>query len=82
MKSIVEAVFARMPGSVCKRDALLKWCVGKLAHYVSEIYLLSNKKKYRLNREYQSRIFRIHGLMELHFVHYYIHIYPIELILK
>ncbi|CAF4409183.1 unnamed protein product, partial [Rotaria magnacalcarata] len=31
MKSIVEAVFARMPGSVCKRDALLKWCGEKLA---------------------------------------------------
>jgi hypothetical protein len=36
MKSIVEAVFARMPGSVCKRDALLKWCGEKLANYVSE----------------------------------------------
>ncbi len=35
MKSIVEAVFARMPGSVCKRDALLKWCGEKLANYVS-----------------------------------------------
>ncbi len=35
MKSIVEAVFARMPGSVCKRDALLKWCVERLANYVS-----------------------------------------------
>lgn len=34
MKSIVEAVFARMPGSVCKRDALLKWCGEKLANYV------------------------------------------------
>ena len=35
MKSIVEAVFARTPGSVCKRDALLKWCVERLANYVS-----------------------------------------------
>ena len=35
MKSIVEAVFTRMPGSVCKRDALLKWCVERLATYVS-----------------------------------------------
>jgi hypothetical protein len=35
MKSIVESVFARMPGSVCKRDALLKWCGEKLADYVS-----------------------------------------------
>jgi hypothetical protein len=36
MKSIVEAVFARMPGSVCKRDALLKWCVERLVNYVSD----------------------------------------------
>ena len=36
MKSIVEAAFARMPGSVCKRDALLKWCGEKLANYVRE----------------------------------------------
>ena len=35
MKSIVEAVFARMPGSVCKRDALLKWCGEKLESYVN-----------------------------------------------
>jgi len=35
MKSIVEAVCKRMPGSVCKRDALLKWCVERLKNYVS-----------------------------------------------
>ena len=38
MKSIVEAAFARMPGSVCKRDALLKWCGEKLAHYVRSVF--------------------------------------------
>ncbi|CAF3776398.1 unnamed protein product [Adineta steineri] len=42
MKSIVEAVFARMPGSVCKRDALLKWCVEKLANYGISITNFSN----------------------------------------
>jgi len=42
MKSIVEAVFARMPGSVCKRDALLKWCVEKLAAYGISITNFSN----------------------------------------
>lgn len=46
MKSIVEAVFARMPGSVCKRDALLKWCGEKLANYVSEDQM--NREKDRL----------------------------------
>lgn len=35
MKSIVEAVFTRIPGSVCKRDALLKWCGERLSNYVS-----------------------------------------------
>ena len=39
MKSIVEAVFARMPGSVCKRDALLKWCVERLTSYVSDWFV-------------------------------------------
>jgi hypothetical protein len=43
MKFIVEAVFARMPGSVCKRDALLKWCGEKLADYVSLNYLYMKK---------------------------------------
>jgi hypothetical protein len=43
MKSIVEAVFARMPGSVCKRDALLKWCVEKLARYVSIRLFILNR---------------------------------------
>ncbi|CAF4624506.1 unnamed protein product [Rotaria sp. Silwood1] len=42
MKSIVEAVCARMPGSVCKRDALLKWCVEKLANYEILITNFSN----------------------------------------
>ncbi|CAF4278161.1 unnamed protein product, partial [Adineta steineri] len=42
MKSIVEAVFARMPGSVCKRDALLKWCGEKLANYGISITNFSN----------------------------------------
>jgi hypothetical protein len=42
MKSIVEAVFARMPGSVCKRDALLKWCVERLANYVSDDFSFWN----------------------------------------
>ncbi|CAF2115192.1 unnamed protein product [Rotaria magnacalcarata] len=42
MKSIVEAVFARMPGSVCKRDALLKWCGEKLANYGITITNFSN----------------------------------------
>ncbi|CAF5183986.1 unnamed protein product [Rotaria magnacalcarata] len=42
MKSIVEAVFARMPGSVCKRDALLKWCVERLANYGISITNFSN----------------------------------------
>jgi len=46
MKSIVEAVFDRIPGSVCKRDALLKWCVEKLANYVSNICCYSNEKLY------------------------------------
>jgi len=43
MKFIVEAVFARMPGSVCKRDALLKWCGEKLANYVSLDFFLRRK---------------------------------------
>ena len=34
MKSIVETVYHRVPGSVCKRDALLKWCGERLAKYV------------------------------------------------
>jgi len=42
MKSIVEAAFARMPGSVCKRDALLKWCGEKLVHYGITITNFSN----------------------------------------
>lgn len=45
MKSIVEAVFARMPGSVCKRDALLKWCVERLANYVSDGFCRGMKGK-------------------------------------
>ena len=81
MKFIVEAVFARMPGSVCKRDALLKWCVERLANYVSDEFFDRLKRK-GLIREYQSRIFPILGPMELHFVVYYIHIYPIGLISK
>ena len=36
MKSIAEAVFTRMPGSICKRDALLKWCAEKLENYVNK----------------------------------------------
>jgi hypothetical protein len=44
MKSIVEAVFARMPGSVCKRDALLKWCVERLTNYVSDFLCLLKMK--------------------------------------
>ncbi|CAF0994330.1 unnamed protein product [Rotaria sordida] len=42
MKSIIEAVFARMPGTVCKRDALLKWCVEKLTNYKISITNFSN----------------------------------------
>ena len=42
MKSIVEAAFARMPGSVCKRDALLKWCAEKLNNYGILITNFSN----------------------------------------
>ncbi len=44
MKSIIEAAFARMPGSVCKRDALLKWCVERLANYVSNFFGLLERK--------------------------------------
>jgi hypothetical protein len=35
-----------MPGSVCKRDALLKWCGEKLANYVS--WHFSRRKLWRL----------------------------------
>ncbi|CAF0996362.1 unnamed protein product [Didymodactylos carnosus] len=42
MKCIVEAVYTRMPGSVCKRDAFLKWCVEKLATYGITITNFSN----------------------------------------
>ncbi len=79
MKSIVEAVFARMPGSVCKRDALLKWCGEKLANYVS-FNCLRNiliRLKYSI-REFLLLIFQTHGPMELHFVRYYIVIYLIK----
>ncbi|CAF1023714.1 unnamed protein product [Didymodactylos carnosus] len=42
MKCIVEAVYTRMPGSVCKRDAFLKWCVERLATYGITITNFSN----------------------------------------
>jgi len=39
---LLKQFFARTPGSVCKRDALLKWCVERLANYGISITNFSN----------------------------------------
>ena len=38
IKTTVEAVFARMSGNVCKRDALLEWCGERLKNYVCHLF--------------------------------------------